>query len=275
MNRITYPSDLDLESGWAAGDVVVNGCRHRFVESGTPDGPTVLFAHGFTDNWQCLSPLAAQFVEDHRVILYDARGHGSSEAPATGYDAETMADDLIALCESLAIDRPVLYGHSLGADSIARAAAASALQPRALVLEDHPAQLFASLGPDHLPNKREQLERWATASHATLREGFEPRYPRFADVLATARKQVRSQVLEITKRGFEPLETALPDPPCPTLLLRPDPAVASYVDLTRDRQWANDDTTVRSVDGAGHTVFRDNPSDCLAVLEEFLVERDR
>ncbi|ELY91941.1 alpha/beta fold hydrolase [Natrinema altunense] len=274
MSRLTYPSELDLESNWASGEIVANGCRHRFVKTGTGEEPPVLFAHGFTDNWQCLAPLAAQFADEHEVILYDARGHGLSEAPETGYDAETMTDDLLALCDALNVERPILYGHSLGADSIARATARSGLQPRALVLEDHPAQLFEALGEDHLPNKRAQLDRWSTATHESLRDEFEPRYPRFADVLATARKQVRSQVLGITKRGFEPLETVLPDPPCPTLLLRPDPTVASYTTPSRDRRWATGTTTVRSVDGAGHTIFRDRPSVCLELLEEFLAERD-
>jgi pimeloyl-ACP methyl ester carboxylesterase len=274
MSQITPLSDLNLESNWSSGDVVVNGCRHRFVKSGTGDGAPVLFAHGFTDNWQCLAPLAAQFVDDHEVILYDARGHGLSEAPEAGYDAETMADDLVSLCESLNVEHPILYGHSLGADSIARATATGRLHPRALVLEDHPAQLFDALGEDHLPNKRDQIEQWSTASHESLRDTFESQYPRFADGLATARKQVRPHVLGITKRGFEPLEATLPDPPCPTLLLRPDPAVASYTDPARDRQWATDRTTVHTVDGAGHTIFRDDPSACVEVLEEFLTEHD-
>ncbi len=274
MSRITPPSELDLQSSWSSDYVTANGCRHRYVRSGTKDGPTVLLAHGFTDNWQCLTLLAARFVDDHDVILYDARGHGLSEAPDAGYDAETMADDLYGLCETLTVENPILYGHSLGADSVARVAGRAGLQPRALVLEDHPAQLFAALGQDHLSNKRDQLDRWSTATHASLRERFEPQYPRFADLLATARKQVRPHVLGITKRGFEPLDLALPNSPCPTLLLRPDPAVASYTDPERDREWANGKTTVHNVDGAGHTIFRDRPSLCVEIVDEFLAEHD-
>ncbi len=48
--------------------------------------------------------------------LYDLRGHGRSERATTGYDIETMTDDLEGLLEAFEVDRPVtLVGHSYGA----------------------------------------------------------------------------------------------------------------------------------------------------------------
>jgi pimeloyl-ACP methyl ester carboxylesterase len=54
---------------------------------------------------------------EHRVISYDARGHGrSSPAPEpTGYGYDDLGRDLLAVLDELAIDRAVLAGASMGA----------------------------------------------------------------------------------------------------------------------------------------------------------------
>ena len=60
----------------------------------------------------------------HRVVSYDARGHGaSSPAPspqAYGYDA--LAGDLLAVLDALEIDRAVLAGASMGSHTLLRLA---------------------------------------------------------------------------------------------------------------------------------------------------------
>jgi pimeloyl-ACP methyl ester carboxylesterase len=62
----------------------------------------------------------------HRVIAYDARGHGSSSpapAPAPGaYTYEDLCADLLALLDTLRIERAVLAGVSMGAHTILRLA---------------------------------------------------------------------------------------------------------------------------------------------------------
>lgn len=259
---------MDVPDSWVSRQADLNGCRHRYVIGERTDRPTFVFAHGFTDNWQCLAPLAAAFDDAYDVVLYDARGHGLSEAPPDGYDAETMADDLAALCTHLNVDRPVFYGHSLGADSALRVALRDDIDARALILEEHPAQLFTALGDDHLREKQRELSEWGTATHESVQETFERRGSAFADALATARKQVRPDVIRVTRRGFAPLTETAPEPPCPTLLLRPDPNVAAYTDP--DRDWTAGTVTCHVVDGAGHTVFRDAPDTCRSLVTAFL-----
>lgn len=55
-----------------------------------------------------------------RCIAYDRRGHGRSDAPASGYDIDTFADDLAAVIEGLDLQDVALVGHSLGCVEIAR-----------------------------------------------------------------------------------------------------------------------------------------------------------
>jgi pimeloyl-ACP methyl ester carboxylesterase len=62
------------------------------------------------------------FLGDHgiRCVSYDRRGHGRSDAPAHGYDLNTLADDLSAVVDSLDLQDLVLVGHSMGCGEIIR-----------------------------------------------------------------------------------------------------------------------------------------------------------
>ncbi len=94
------------------------GLRLHVREWGKADGPPILFIHGWSQNhlaWarQYESPLASEF----RLIAYDLRGHGMSEAPTEpGHytDGKLWADDVAAIIEELHLDRPVLVGWSYG-----------------------------------------------------------------------------------------------------------------------------------------------------------------
>jgi non-heme chloroperoxidase len=50
-----------------------------------------------------------------RAVAYDRRGHGASEDPGRGYDADTLADDLAAVIEALGLGRITIVAHSMGA----------------------------------------------------------------------------------------------------------------------------------------------------------------
>jgi non-heme chloroperoxidase len=94
------------------------GLRLHVREWGRPDGPPILFMHGFS---QCHLCWARQYesalAEEFRLVAYDLRGHGMSEAPLSPEhytDARLWADDVAAIIEQLRLDRPVLVGWSYG-----------------------------------------------------------------------------------------------------------------------------------------------------------------
>jgi pimeloyl-ACP methyl ester carboxylesterase len=99
------------------------GLRLHVREWGQADGPAILFIHGWSQNhlsWakQYDSSLADEF----RLVAYDLRGHGMSEAPLEPEhytDERLWADDVKAIIEQLALDQPVLVGWSYGAFVIA------------------------------------------------------------------------------------------------------------------------------------------------------------
>ncbi len=90
---------------------------HREWGAGRP----ALFVHSWgltSDIWAY--QIAALGSQGLRCIMFDRRGHGRSEMPATGYDMDTLADDLAAVIEGLNLRDVVLVGHSMGCAEIVR-----------------------------------------------------------------------------------------------------------------------------------------------------------
>ncbi len=80
---------------------------------GHPDLPAILFLHGFMGNSNDWWPLLTQLSENFHCVCVDLPGHGQTIAP--DYDIPNTARSLVALLESLEIDRPCyLFGYSLG-----------------------------------------------------------------------------------------------------------------------------------------------------------------
>jgi pimeloyl-ACP methyl ester carboxylesterase len=95
--------------------VLANGLKVHYTQVG--EGPDVVMVHGITGNlavWHL--QLVPALAERARVLTYDLRGHGRSGAPPTGYSLDDMAEDLLQLLDALGLERPVLVGHSYGAD---------------------------------------------------------------------------------------------------------------------------------------------------------------
>jgi non-heme chloroperoxidase len=94
------------------------GTRLHAREWGDPDGPEILFVHGWSQTDLCWSsqvgsPLAQRF----RLVTFDNRGHGRSEKPddTQAYTDERLwADDLAAVIEQTGLERPVLVAWSYG-----------------------------------------------------------------------------------------------------------------------------------------------------------------
>jgi N-formylmaleamate deformylase len=119
------------------GHVVVDGHRIHYYRTADEKPPVVLL-HGITDNGLCWSRLALQLESDYDVVMVDARGHGLSTAPESGYTPEVQAGDVAALIQSLGLERPALIGHSMGAATAAAVAARYPEWIRGVVLEDPP-----------------------------------------------------------------------------------------------------------------------------------------
>src|SRR5215217_7831610 len=89
------------------------------------EGIPVVLAHGLTATRRYVV-MGSKALErgGHRVVLYDARGHGESSPAETrgAYEYANLAADAVAVLDELGIERAVLAGASMGAHTAARVA---------------------------------------------------------------------------------------------------------------------------------------------------------
>ena len=99
--------------------VIGGGLRLHVREWGKADGPPILFVHGWSQNHLCWAKqYESALADEFRLVAYDLRGHGMSEAPLEPEhytDERLWADDVAAIIDELRLDRPVLVGWSYGA----------------------------------------------------------------------------------------------------------------------------------------------------------------
>lgn len=92
-----------------------DGTEIHYISLGEGD-TTLVFLHGWTASVREWLPFASELSENHRVVSWDARGHGGHEyADDAEISLPAMADDLQAMLEHLEISDAVLVGHSMGA----------------------------------------------------------------------------------------------------------------------------------------------------------------
>jgi pimeloyl-ACP methyl ester carboxylesterase len=86
----------------------------REPRNGKAPRHTVVLSHAIGCDLTMWDDLANQLAQDCRVIAYDHRGHGSSEAPAGAYSMADLADDAAALLRELDTGPVVWVGLSMG-----------------------------------------------------------------------------------------------------------------------------------------------------------------
>jgi sigma-B regulation protein RsbQ len=103
--------------------------RHNVQVHGQPDGPPMVFAHGFGCDQNMWRHVWPAFAAEHRIVLFDHVGHGRSDASAFDPDRYATLDgyarDVLEICADQGLDRDVVFvGHSVSAMIGALAAAA-------------------------------------------------------------------------------------------------------------------------------------------------------
>jgi pimeloyl-ACP methyl ester carboxylesterase len=141
----------------------VEGAGTTLAVEEAGEGIPVVLLHGLTATRRYVV-MGSNALErsGHRVVAYDARGHGRS-APAPAYDYPSLAGDLAAVLDDAGLDRAMLAGASMGAHTIVRLALEAPERVAGAVL----------ITPAHDPEAAEDpdsLARW-DALAAGLRKG--------------------------------------------------------------------------------------------------------
>jgi N-formylmaleamate deformylase len=124
-------------SAWSDGYVNSNGLKIHYYRTGG-EKPKVIFNHGAGDDGLCWTHVVKELENDYDVIMVDGRGHGKTASGKGDYSTARRVADLAGLIEALGLDRPVVGGHSMGADTGMNFAVVHPDMTRGIFLEDPP-----------------------------------------------------------------------------------------------------------------------------------------
>jgi N-formylmaleamate deformylase len=264
-------------SSWDTGEIVVNGVRIHFTRTGGNKPPVVL-AHGFSDAGLCWTPVAQALEADYDLVMVDARGHGRSDAPETGYTLADMAHDLEGVIVGLGLRRPAVMGHSMGGGITLALAGLYPHLPGAIILED-----AGALDVSDFPRRREGEENPFLARLSRLRT--KTRDELIAEMRTSSGwPEAELQPWADAKLQFN-LRAALFDPTagiswpellpritCPALLITADLDRGAMVrpEHAAKMQRQMPQLQIAHIPGAGHNIRREQFDHFTAVVRSFL-----
>jgi pimeloyl-ACP methyl ester carboxylesterase len=151
-----------------AAQLAIDGAGVALSGEESGEGLPVVLLHGLTATRRYVV-MGSRALErsGHRVIAYDARGHGRSGVPADGSYAYTaLREDLLAVLDACAVPRAVLAGASMGAHTALALALAHPERVAGLVL----------ITPGYDPDRGfapDSLARWDALAAGLERDGIE------------------------------------------------------------------------------------------------------
>jgi pimeloyl-ACP methyl ester carboxylesterase len=265
-----------------ATSVNANGVRLNVLRRPGP-GTALVFVHGLTDNAEAWARTIQSLGTYYDVTSYDLRGHGSSDAPESGYEVEDHTRDLVGLVDHLGLEAFTLIGHSLGAEVTSRFAILQPARVQGLVLIDPPWHADWAGQPDErrhamaaawhrwletlralpldeaLALGREQMPDWDERDVRSWAESRRVANPRCIDGLLATRDNWCAIAKQLVTR---------------TLLVTGEPKLGALVSPTVEQEVviAKPDLQLLRVVGAGHAVHRDRFDVWIARLQVFLRE---
>jgi 3-oxoadipate enol-lactonase len=142
---------------------------------GPQDGPPLLLINSIASTRELWSRQLAAFTAGHRVIRYDARGHGLSSVPAGDYTVADLGRDALAILDDAGVDTAHVCGISLGGLTAQWLGVHAADRVKSLVL----ANTGARIGSVESWNERITLVReqgMAAVAELTIPRWFSPEF---------------------------------------------------------------------------------------------------
>ncbi len=94
--------------------ITANGISINYALEGPASAPVVTLSHSLATNLSMWDPQIPALASRYRVLRYDTRGHGGTDAPEGVYSLEQLAEDARALLLALGIARTHFVGLSMG-----------------------------------------------------------------------------------------------------------------------------------------------------------------
>ena len=250
-----------------------NDTHVRYVEQGS-GATTLVFVHGWSCNrdfWRLQAP-ALQEVKGLRAIYLDLPGFGQSDHPETAYTMGYLADGVLAVMNQAKVSKAVLLGHSMGTPVITRFYRDHPDRVQALVAVDgglrgfklEPAQIAQFVGRFKAPEYKSAIGGFVDAMFPN---------PGTEALRDRTRAEMQSTPQHVIVSAMENMfdapswETNRIDVPL-LVLNAPNPMWSddykAYVKTLAPRG------DYRTIDGTGHFVMLEKPSEFNAALLDFL-----
>jgi 3-oxoadipate enol-lactonase len=168
--------------------ITANGIGMNYQLEGPATAPVVTLSHSLATYLSMWDPQIPALISRYRVLRYDTRGHGGTDAPAGAYSLEQLAEDARALLQALGIARTHFIGLSMGGfigqilalespqmlQSLLLCDTSSRVPPEARPMWEERIRVAAAQGME--PHVEPTIGRWFTAP-------FRERRPDIVDAL--------------------------------------------------------------------------------------------
>jgi 3-oxoadipate enol-lactonase len=91
-----------------------DGCRLAYSIEGDPGAPALVLSNSLGTDRTLWDLQIAGFAERFRVLRYDTRGHGQSDAPVGNYTIDRLGQDVLSLMDAAGLSRAHVCGISIG-----------------------------------------------------------------------------------------------------------------------------------------------------------------
>jgi len=255
--------------------IKANGITFNVQIDGPEGAPWLVFSNSLATNLTMWDAQAAYFSSRFRVLRYDQRGHGGTDAPGGRYTFDLLVADVIGLFDALSIERANFAGVSMGGMTALGLA------------EQHPDRLLGvapcdcSSGSTEASAKQWE-ERIALAGQSGMVALVDSTLSRWFPTALTPEAppfipKVREMILSTPVNGFIGCCGALANfnyQPGLSAIRRPVMVVVGTKDqmLAGSRQIHADvpGSTIVELEGAGHLSNIDRPDEYNRALERFL-----
>ena len=284
-------ADLDISHdpaiAYRSCNIVLRRQRFHFLEWGDRGAPPIVLLHGGHQSAHSWDLVSLHLARNYRVLALDQRGHGDSEwARDVEYSNHTMALDALAFLDAMALEKPIVIGHSMGGRNSMILTKQDPSRLRALVIVD--------VGPERSDRGRaaiagfvQENQEFEDLEHfvANVRK-YDPYRPREhiertvkynmlrrADGKFVSKCDSNPRRLGIV-RGVGPLENiTLEDAAAfhlPVLLVRGERSNILAADAAERFRDAMPNARLVTVANCGHNVHGQNTPGFIAAVGEFL-----
>lgn len=242
-----------------------------------PGAPWLTFSNSHATDLSLWDEQAARFQDRFRVLRYDTRGHGRTDATDGAYNFALLAADVVALWDAIGITRSHFVGLSLGGTTAIEVALRYPDRVASLAACDcrcnATPEFSASWDPRIAAARRDGMEalveptigRWFTPA---FRERNRPALKKVADMIRGTSVAGYIGCAEALKRiDCEPRLSAIQ---CPTLFLTGESDPSAPPDLVRGWRSRVRESRLSIIPGAAHITNIEQPEAFDAALDAFL-----